>query len=103
MSSDDFQPFDLAEPRAVGGVVEGPLEPTGHLGPKGLCSQLDRLLHPRGPAPPRRQRGPSIATSCEPDNGLSGDVPVGKKRRFCRDFLRFHTALHRCGQGVSKG
>ena len=26
---------------------QSPLEPTGYLGPQGLCSQLNRLLHPR--------------------------------------------------------
>jgi hypothetical protein len=96
-------PFDLAEPGAVGRVVQGPLEPTGNLGPQGLCSQLNRLLHPRCPAPPRRQRGPSIATCLASYNGLFRRVPVGEKQWFCRDFPPFHIALHRCGQSVSKG
>src|SRR5207248_10483022 len=46
----DVTPLDLAEPGAEGRVVEGPLEPTGDLGPQGLCSQLDWLFHPRGPS-----------------------------------------------------
>ena len=47
-----FEPLDLAEPRAVGGFVEGALQPTGDLGPEALRSQLNRLLHPPRPAPP---------------------------------------------------
>src|SRR5581483_3628898 len=39
----------LAEPGPVRGFVEGPLEPTGNLGPQALSSQLDRLLHPPCP------------------------------------------------------
>ena len=40
-----FRPFGLGEPRAVRGLVEGPLEPTGDFVPQAFRSQLNWAIH----------------------------------------------------------
>ena len=97
-------PFHLAEPRPVGGVVEGPLEPACDLGPETLCSQLNRLLHPRGPG--------SFSTTARAEHSnvkrarqwpFRATGGRSRNRLICRVFHHFHIALHRCGQRVSEG
>src|SRR5207245_10573535 len=41
----ELRSLRLREPRAVRGLVEGPLEPTGYLVPQALRSQLNWAIH----------------------------------------------------------
>ena len=86
----DLRPLDLAEPRPVGGVVERPFEAPCYLGPEGLCSQLNRLLHPAGPS--------SSSTTARAEHSnvpaalqwlIRTEAPIATKQRICRDFSGF--------------
>ena len=89
----------LAEPGAVGRVVQRALEPTGHLGPERISSHSESLLHPSVPASfaSRKwarayQRAPGATTG--PRRALFHGGLTG----FAGLFRRVHTVLHRCGK-----
>src|SRR4051794_10140884 len=86
----ELEARDLAEPGAVGGVVEGAPEAAGDLTPQALGRQLDLVLHPAASLP-LVNPAPSIAASRS-----------GTKQGFLQVFTRRPRSLHSCGKSWGK-
>ncbi len=83
----------LSEPRAVRGLIECPLEPTGDFVPQGLRSQLNLALHAGSLAPLQLEGAPNIPASRTRDN-----VDYGRVRNHdLQGFSNVHIPLHTCG------
>jgi len=91
-----LETLGLGEPRAVRGLIECPLEPTGDFVPQGLRSQLNLALHAGSLAPLQLEGAPNIPASRTRNNVDDGRV----RNHDLQGFSNVHIPLHTCGNSL---